>query len=136
MIYLKAFIAGIVVPSIILPILLFIAFYSGHPQILTIPFLHLIPILWGVWNILYFAIFKQFLPGNITVRYLITGAVLGLIVALIGVFWLDIPTILGFPERYQYWPLILGPILYAILWWLFVKPLNAILGLKEGGFFS
>ncbi len=46
--YFQAFIAGMVLPSIILPIFLYLAITQGKPQILTIPFLHLIPVIWGI----------------------------------------------------------------------------------------
>ena len=58
--YFRAFIAGLVLPSIILPIFLCIALAAGKSQILTIPFLHFIPVIWGIWNILYFSFFKKF----------------------------------------------------------------------------
>lgn len=129
--YLRAFIAGIVVPTILVPIGLYTAAEVGKTELLQIPFLHLLPILWGIWNVLYFALFKRILPIDINLRLIITGAVLGLIIAIYGVFWEHIPSRLGFPSQYQYYPLLALPIIYAILWWLFVKPLNDLLGIKE-----
>jgi hypothetical protein len=129
--YLRIFIAGITFPSILLPFLLCAALMLGKSQILTIPVLHFIPLIWGVWNVLYFLFFRKILPGNATVRFLLAGAILGLLVAIYGVFWLNMPEILGLPKSLDYLPLILGPVIYAIVWLFIVKPLNALLDIKE-----
>ena len=129
-ILLKAFIAGLVLPSVILPLLLCAALHLGKPEVLTIPFLHFIPLIWGMWNLLYFAVFKHF-SSNVNGRLLLTGAVLGLLIAVYGVFKLEIPTLVGFPEGLYYLPLIVGPILYALLWRYILKPLNSFLGLQN-----
>jgi hypothetical protein len=128
---LKAFIAGIVFPSILLPALIFALLTWRKPQLLQIFFLHLIPLIWGIWNVSYFAIWKKILPGSLNVRLLVTGALLGLLVAIYGVFWLQVPTLLGMPKNMFYLPLVGAPILYAIAWRLFVKPINDLLGLTD-----
>ena len=127
---LKALISGMFLPSLIVPIVLSLAYFWGKPAMLSIPFFHVIPLMWGIWNVLYFAIFKSIIPGSETIKLLVTGAVLGLIVALIGIYWVHLPTILGFTKNMQYIPLIGAPIVYAILWWLVVHPLNKVVGLK------
>ncbi len=129
--YLKMFIAGMTIPSFVLPLLMLVAQEAGKSQILTIPFFHFIPWIWGIWNILYFVFFLQYLPQNDSYRLLITGAVLGLLVASFGVFALKIPTLLGVDECCNYLPLLIGPILYAILWRFLVGPLNHFLGINE-----
>ena len=129
--YIKAFIAGITLPSLLLPLLLSIAWFLGKFQILNIFFLHFIPIIWGIWNVLYFAFFQEILPKNLNVRLLITGAVLGLIIASYGVFWLNIPAVVGLPPSLHYLPLVVVPILYAVLWLYAVKPLNDLLNLTD-----
>lgn len=129
--WLKAFIAGIVVPSIILPIMVLILTSLGKSQLLTQPFLHFIPIIWGLWNIFYFKYLKNILPENQDVRLLITGAILGFLVAAYGTFWLNIPQTIGLPDQVRYLPLVVAPILYAILWRFLVKDLNDILYLKD-----
>jgi hypothetical protein len=131
MTYIKAFIAGIVLPSILLPFLLCFALVLGKPQILNIPFLHFIPFIWGIWNVLYFAIFRRLLMANVNFRLLLTGALLGLLIAIYGVFSLHIPEIIGLSSSLYYLPLILGPLLYAILWRLVVGPLNSLLSLND-----
>jgi hypothetical protein len=129
--HLRAFIAGIALPSVLVPILMYIALAVGKPQLLSVPFIHVIPLLWGIWNVLYFAFFKRFFPRDINMRLLLTGALLGLLVALYGIFWIHLPTILGFPHYLRYMPLIAIPIVYALLWRYVVKPLNGVLGLKD-----
>jgi hypothetical protein len=126
----RAFIAGTVFPTIFLPVILIIAMYNGKSQLLEVPVVHFIPIIWGIWNLLYFLICKEFLPGGVIGKYILTGGSLGLILALYGVFVVDVPDLLGFGE-YLYYPLIFVPIGYAIVWVIVVKPLNNFLGVKE-----
>lgn len=130
MTYLRAFIAGLVLPSVIVPLGILSALTVHKPQLLENPFVHFIPIIWGIWNILFFAYFNRVLPGNLNTRLIITGAILGLLVAACGIFWVGIPDIIGLTNQLRYLPLILGPVLYAILWRYIVKPLNELLGLS------
>ncbi len=129
--YVKIFIAGIAFPSTILPFFLLIAGFLGKTQIYPIPLLHFIPIIWGVWNILYFSSFSKIIPGNSTIKLLITGAVLGLLVATYGVFVVDIPQLVGFSKSLTYFPLIAVPLIYALFWLFIVNPLNHLLGIYE-----
>lgn len=129
--YIKIFIAGIAFPSAFLPLLLLIAWAFGKTEIFTIKFLHFLPVIWGIWNVLYFILFLQFLPKNTTLRLLITGGVLGCLVAVYGVFALNIPGVIGLPQSLIYLPLVIGPILYAICWLFIVKPLNQLLGIYD-----
>lgn len=129
--YVRIFIAGIAFPSTVLPCLLLIAWFFGKPQIFDIPFLHFIPIMWAVWNVLYFLLFSKILPGNSVVRLLITGAVLGFLVAIYGVFVEDVPQLLGFSSSWIYLPLLVAPIIYALFWLFIVSPLNHLLGIYE-----
>ena len=125
--YLKAFIAGITLPSVLVPIFLCIAHWMGKTQVLTVPFLHLIPVLWVVWNVIYFAGLKEVLPKDRNINLLLIGGILGLLIAAYGVFWLKIPLLLGLSPSFFYLPLILAPILYALLWRYIVAPLNDLL---------
>lgn len=126
----RAFIAGTVLPTIVLPIVLLTAIYNGKSELLDVPIVHFIPVIWGIWNLLYFAICKNFLPGGVIGRYIISGGLLGLILAFYAVFIVGLPEILGFGE-YQYYPLVVAPIVYAIVWLVIVKPLNNFLGVRE-----
>lgn len=127
----RAFIAGLVIPSIILPIALCVAYSYGNTQLLEVPIVHWIPVIWGVWNALYFAICKDFLPGGLTIRHFLAGGSLGLLLAFYAVFWLHLPSLIGLPEAYTYWPLLIAPIVYALVWAYLVHPLNKLLGLRE-----
>jgi len=129
--FVRAFVAGIALPATILPIGLCLFSAMGNDKLLTVPVIHSIPLFWGIWNVLYFAFFKNFLPRHLDTRLLITGAVLGLLVALYGVFGLHLPKLLGAPENFYYLPLLLVLILYAILWRFIVKPLNDLVGLQD-----
>lgn len=131
--YVRIFIAGMAFPSILLPFLFFLAWVFGKTQIFSIPFLHFIPLIWGIWNILYFTYFLKKFPQNPTVRLLITGGILGFLIAIYGVFVLNIPTLMGFPKSFTYLPLIVVPILYAVFWLFIVQPLNRMLGVNEMG---
>lgn len=127
----KRFIAGIAFPSTILPFIILNVWFFGKTAILSQPLLHFIPLAWGVWNVLYFSFFTKILPGSSTSKLLITGAVLGFLVAAYGVFMADIPRLLGFPPSLTYLPLVIGPILYAIFWLFIVRPLNHLLGVYD-----
>lgn len=123
--YFRAFVAGTVFPTLFLPIMVCIAVASGKSQILLQPFIHWLPVIWGLWNLLFFY-GRNLLPQNENVALSLAGAVLGLLVALFAVFWLHIPKILGI-ESYFFIPLILAPIVYALLWRYVVKPINKII---------
>jgi hypothetical protein len=129
MTYIKAFIAGMILPSLILPFGLLAMLMIGKNEILGMPSIHAIPLVWGAWNVLYFAFLRKLLPENLDLRLFITGALLGLLVAIYGVFVLKLPSIIGLPGNVYYGPLFALPILYGILWRFIVKPLNDLLGL-------
>lgn len=129
--YIKAFISGAIFPGIFMPIALLIATLKGNTELTNLTSLHLIPIIWGIWNILYFAFFKNSLKASLNIRLLITGGILGLILASYAVFWLDLPTILGIPTQVHCLPLLVAPILYALIWRYVVKYLNDMVGLKD-----
>lgn len=129
--YLRAFIAGMILPSIFLPIFLVIVTVLRQSDALPLHFFYLLPIIWGVWNVLYFSYFRYNFPSNKTLRLLLTGAILGLLIAIYGVFWLDLPTLFHFPESLHCLPILIVPVVYALLWSLVVRPLNDIVGLKD-----
>lgn len=122
--YLKAFIAGIVIPATLLQIAVVIEFICGWPPIKESVFFHQLPILWAIWNITYVGYFSKIWPGKQTVSYMIHGAILGLIISIPAVFFLAIPESFGFKSDYQYIPLGLVPFIYALIWAFGVRPLN------------
>ncbi len=128
--YAKAFIAGLTLPSVLLPIMLSIAINAGKPEVLSVYFLHQLPLIWGAWNVLYFLLFKR-LSTNRNARLMLTGAVLGFGVAVYGVFALDIPALIGIEGLFRFLPLIIAPLIYALLWRFGVSPLNQLLGIQD-----
>lgn len=131
MIYIKAFMVGLTLPSILLPLALFTGVAAGKPEILNILILHSLPILWGLWNILFLLFFRWLQPGNVNASYLLMGGLLGLFLAIYGVFGLDLPGLLGIHPPLSYLALVVVPLIYALLWSLFVKPLNQAIVMKE-----
>ncbi len=129
MTFLRALIAGSFFPAMILPIFMTILTYFAKGEILGALVVHYLPWIWGIWNILFFAFFRDHLNLSETGQYLLAGAVLGLLVALYGVFVLGVPVLLGFPASWFYAPLIVVPVIYALLWLYVVRPLNALVGL-------
>lgn len=127
------FIAGMAFPSILLPFFFLLAWTLGKTQVFSIPFLHFIPLIWGIWNVLYFTYCCKKLPQNQTIRLLVTGGILGFLIALYGVFGLNLPAVIGLPESFTHLPLLIAPLLYAVCWLFIVHPLNQLLGINETG---
>ena len=118
----KAFMVGIFFPTLIIPFALLILNYLGFQNVVYLIFIHFIPIAWGVWNVLYFWICRHFLPENAMASSILTGGSLGLLIALIAVFWFDLPDMVGLKEGFEYIPLVVAPILYTIFWAIIVTP--------------
>lgn len=131
MIYIKAFIVGLAIPSILLPLILYGAVGAGKPEVLNILILHALPLIWGLWNILFLLFFRWLEPRNVGASYLLMGGLLGLFIAIYGVFGLDLPGLLGVRPPVSYFPLVLVPLVYAFLWRLFIRPLNEAIVMEE-----
>ena len=127
--YLKAFIAGIVIPATVLQIATIFEFFFGWPPIKQSYFFHQLPIVWAIWNVLYVGCCVKVWPSNKFLSYLIHGAVLGLIL-LVPAFFLAIPHALGFSGDAEYIPVIIVPVIYALIWAFGVRPLNRIFGIE------
>lgn len=130
--YFRTFVAGLVVPSIILPFGMATLSLLGKQQALSHSFLYFMPIIWGIWNLLYFLLFKWlFLVIPVNPRLYLVGGLLGLLVAFLAVFTFDLPEEMGLPHYLKYAPLIAAPIIYAFVWRYIVKWLNEMLELKN-----
>lgn len=127
--YIKAFVAGIVIPATVLQIAVLLEYIFGWPPVQESLFFHQLPLIWAIWNVAYVAYFTNVWPGNKTVSYLLHGAVLGLLL-LIPAFILAIPTALGFTGNAEYFPIGFVPILYALIWAFGVRPLNRVFGIE------
>jgi len=123
--------AGIFLPTILMPFILLIFENLGAGVVVTLIFIHFIPVLWGVWNVLDFWICRRFLPEGKTFRSLLVGGSLGLLVAVIGVFGIELPELIGLKGGWVYSPIVAAPIAYAILWVYVVTPLNHALNVQS-----
>jgi len=130
--YLKAFIAGLAFPAALLPVPLFVLSLSGKINILEIMPIYLVPWVWGIWNVLYFVVGEKCPVKKPNLRLWITGFTLGFLLALLVVFVFRLPPLVfGVKGCWQYFPLIVIPLVYSVLWRYVVKYLNGLVGLKE-----
>ena len=130
MTYLRAFIAGTVFPTILLPIMLCLAVSYGKPEFQTISIIDWIPIIWGIRNILYLAFFVKVVKLDCSAKSFIWGAILSLILASDAVLSVHLPHLLGIKAGYEYLPLLIAPIGYGLVWMLIVKRLNKVVGVN------
>ncbi len=125
--YLKAFIAGLIFPAALLPVVIFVISLSGKMDILEIAPIYMTPWIWGIWNVLYFSIGERCPIKKPNLRLWTTGASLGFLLALFVVFVFKVPALLlGLKGCWQYFPLIVMPLVYSILWRYVVKHLNSL----------
>ena len=128
MMYVKAFLAGFLPPSLIwLTIRLSLTAWGCGSEAPIV--VQLVPVVWGMWNVLYFAYYRDFLPGSEEQRLIITGGSLGLLAAILGVFVFDAPAFRGLTGNFVFLPLLIVPIIYAVLWRYAVKAVNTLFGL-------
>jgi len=127
----KAFIAGMILPAVVLPFALILFSLFGRGEVVGILSLHLIPIVWGVWNVLYFSCFKKRLLMSKTIRLIITGAGLGVLVGLWAIFIAGISKIFGIEGPTRFLPVLVAPVIYSLLWTFVVGPLNKFVGLQD-----
>lgn len=129
--FVKAFIAGMALPAVFLPLAYTVLFWS-EPQPLKahpVQFLALyLPLVWGLANVVYVKLSEDSSAKNVNSGMWVTGACLGFIVAVLGVFMLHIPTmIFGEMHGFQFAPLIILPIVYGALFRYVVKWLNKVI---------
>lgn len=122
--YFKAFLVGLAIPAILLPFVLYGGVWIGKPELLNVIVLHFLPLVWGIWNIFFLLFFQWLKPGNVNASYFLMGGLLGLFLAIYGVFGLNLPGLVDVHPPLSYLPLLFVPILYALLWRGFIKPLN------------
>lgn len=128
----KAFIAGMAFPAVFLPLAYTLLFFIENHSIQQHPIQFIpmyLPLLWGIAN----AIFIQLHDDNNNKSnrnsgLWVTGAILGFVVAVFGVFIVHIPTmIFGDMHGFEFAPLIVLPIVYGLLFRYVVKWLNKTL---------
>jgi len=126
--YIKRFIAGLAFPATLLPIAYTVAYCLELGSIRSEPlqFMPLyIPLVFGLWNILDYSFGSSCPIKDKNIHQWVNGALLGLIVALVGVFYLGLPEkLLGLTGTSQYLPILIIPFLYALIWRYIISPLN------------
>lgn len=127
----KAFIAGMAFPAFALPIIYTLMFFKLH-SVLTrhmIQFIPMfLPLVWGLANCIFVKMHKPSAHKRVNRELMATGASLGFLVAVFGVFVARIPAMmLERGSEWQYAPLIIVPILYALFFRYIVKWLNKLL---------
>lgn len=126
--YVKAFIAGLAFPATFLPMVyLLLYIFNLNVKNLPLQFIPLyLPLVWGLWNILFFYIADKYPVLYRNKRYFLMGFALGLIWALFAVFRLNLHLLFNFTISI-FWILITVPLIYGLLWMLVVKYLNDLL---------
>lgn len=131
--FVKAFLAGVGFPAVFLPLAYTMLFFMEYPsmKIHSLQFVPMyIPIVFGLANMLFVRLSDGTPAKNLDAGLWTTGACLGFIVAVIGVFVLHVPTmIFGDMHGFQYLPLIALPIIYGVIFRYVVKWLNKAVGI-------
>lgn len=130
--FVKAFIAGMALPAAVLPIA-YTLLYLNFRSPLTAHALQFIPmflpLVWGLANAIYVKLQEDSSPKKANGALIVTGACLGFLVAVFAIFIVHAPTMmLGRSSGLQYLPLIIVPVIYAVLWRYVVKWINKLLG--------
>lgn len=126
----KAFLAGLAFPAVFLPFAFTLIYFSNNAILSETHFplaVLYIPLLFGMANIIY-QYTDSFCPLKGTKWRLWTnGAILGIIVASLGVFVWHVPEIVfGLDNDFKYFPFILLPIVYGIIFRYVVGYLNEL----------
>lgn len=123
----KAFICGMLLPSVVMPLILFY-FSINDPIVLQkLPSLYFGGIAWGLWNIL-FVITKKYVGINDrNIKIGVYGAVYGLFTVLINSFYFEFTSVLAsISDSFIIWFFIIYPVLLYFVWKYIVNALNLI----------
>lgn len=127
----KAFIAGLTLPAVALP-LIYTMMYFNIRNVVTQHALQFIPMFlplaWGVANALFFYLHRDSGSKSMNGGLLVTGACLGFLVAVFGIFIARVPEMMFGKGNLQFAPLVIVPFVYAILFRYVVKWLNKLVG--------
>jgi hypothetical protein len=126
----KAFIAGLAFPAVFFPIMYTVVYFKQmvNLQLYPLQFMALyLPIIFGLSNIVYLAFSREVSSVNKNTLMWVIGLLLGLAVAVMGVFYLHLPKmIFNMSGNYQYSPLVVLPITYGIVFRYIIKWLNSV----------
>lgn len=127
----KAFIAGLTLPAIVLPIMYTLLYFNVR-NVFTQHALQFIPMFlplaWGAANLVFVYLHKETSTKGANGGLVVTGACLGFLVAVFGVFIAHVPAMLFGKGHLQYLPLLIVPVVYAVLFRYVVKWLNKLIG--------
>lgn len=126
--FIRAFVAGMLVPAVFLPIAYTILFvlklHNMHDNMLQFIPMY-IPIIFGLTNVLYIHLNEGLSSRNANIRLYLTGGILGLFIAIIGIFALHLPTVIfGFTSSLKLMPLFILPVIYGAIFRFLIKWLN------------
>jgi hypothetical protein len=131
--YLRAYIAGIAVPTIVLPIAVAVFAIARYVYNFSLPLervmifpMAVVPLLWGLWNVLFVASHSR---THLPIGF--HGAILPFILGPLGILLtgaldFQLPNFAS-----HYFPILapIGLIAYYLAWKYFVGFLNAVLGI-------
>lgn len=123
----QAFLAGFIFPALAFIFLTVLMVSQGTFYFFRLYPLHLLPIIWGVWDVLYYYFGRHVIFLK---KIGVWGGILGFFISLIGIFQFNT---LAFYQKYFftdftiYNVLIMEVLIYFISWELFVRNLNRIL---------
>lgn len=121
----RAFAAGVAFPALCMPLMVYFLDSNGYTLLSQSQFFHFLPLIWGFWNALYF---KLGICGQCKSRLAVAGALLGLLIAYVTMFVLEIPQNAGMVDCCPYTPLVVVPIAYAAIWAFIVGWMNTQVG--------
>jgi len=133
--YIKYFSAGLLFPAVFLPIVFGVLCAFGHQSVrsghlIVIPLA--IPIVFGLWNILYFLIGDKCPIKSRYCRLWAHGVILGLLLAPIGVFCFQVPQrLFGLTGNWIYLAFVFVPLIYGVIWRYVIHYLNQTFGLND-----
>ena len=131
----RAFIAGLAFPAVLLPVVYLILNQTGLMVAISLPLQFqplFLPIIFGFWNVLYFAIGRRNPVKAKNSRLWVTGIILGLIMASFVVFVSELPELIfGITGGSPYLPLIIAPVIYGLIWRYVVNSINNLVGLQD-----
>jgi len=124
----KAFVAGMILPSFILPFILLFLKYQYSGEVIThLPGIYMGSLFWGLWNIV-FILTKDHIPlDDRNVKIGIYGSVYGLFSVLINSFYFEFTSVITcFSDSFIIIFFIIYPILLYFIWKYIVNGLNLL----------
>jgi len=131
--FIKAFIAGMAFPAVFLPLAYTCLFFIEHTALRmhSLQFIPMyIPIVFGITNVLFMHISEGLPTKHANKALWAMGGGLGFVVAVLGVFFIQVPTLVFgtlMSNDLAYLPLIILPIVYGAIFRYIIKWLNKLL---------